>query len=99
MEKEIVFTKRFLKNVDRVTDYLLEEWNAKVAYNFLEKIHSGVEIIKKNSAIGKPSKYKEGVRSILIKPYNRLYYREEKNSIIVLALIDMRSNPDKNRYK
>jgi plasmid stabilization system protein ParE len=99
MEKEIVFTKRFLKNVDKVTGYILKEWNAGTANTFLEKVHIRVEQIKRNSEIGKPSKYKEGVRSVLVKPHNRLYYRNEKKRITILALIDLRRDPAKNRYK
>lgn len=96
--KEIIITKRFRKNTDRVFDYLLSNFSPKIAQLFLDKIRERIDLISNHPAIGKPSPNHRNVRSIMVKPYNLLFYRYQDNKIIILCLFDMRSNPEKKPY-
>ena len=99
MEKEIVFSKRFLRHIDKLTEYLLKEWNERVVLEMFSKLDKRINDIRKNPSLGQPSVKFTGVRSLLVKPYQRIYYREKKNVITILALIDNRKNHQKNPYK
>lgn len=97
MDKKIVLTIRFRKNFDARIEYLVEKWSSASAFRFIEKVYEKIEAIKKNPSIGEPSVQIKNVRSLPLKPYNRIYYREEKAAIYILALIDSRRKF--NRYK
>lgn len=90
MEKKIVVSKRFRKNTLALYDYLIKEHSAKTAYHFLDKLQRRVEFISQHPHIGKPSQKKANIRSILLLPYNRIYYRTVENTIELLCLFDMR---------
>ena len=90
MEKEIVVSKRFKKNTSIVHEYLVKEYSAKIAFNFLNKLQQRVDLIIRYPEIGKPSKLRPNVRSVTLQPHNRIYYRLKVNSIELLCLFDMR---------
>ena len=90
MEKKIVVTKRFRKNTLNVYEYLIKEYSSKIASGFLDKLQQRVELIVLYPELGKPSQKKQNVRSIILKPHNRIYYRLNKDKIELLCLFDMR---------
>ncbi|HEY6975867.1 MAG TPA: type II toxin-antitoxin system RelE/ParE family toxin [Chitinophagaceae bacterium] len=90
MEKKIVVSKRFRKNTLSVYEYLIKEYSAKAAFNFIDELQQRVELIIQYPEIGKPSQKKGNVRSVTLQPYNRIYYRLNKNRIELLCLFDMR---------
>ena len=98
MEKKIIISKRFRNNSLTVYKYLLKEFSAKTAFLFLEKIEQRIELIAKHPTIGKASKKKKDIRSILLIPHNQLFYRYRNNTIEILCLFDMRKDPKKKKY-
>jgi plasmid stabilization system protein ParE len=98
MEKKIVVTKRFRKNTQNIYHYILKEFSANVAFNFLDKIEDRVNLIFTHPTIGKPSAKKENIRSILLTPHNQIFYRFKNNIIELLCIFDMRKNPLKKPY-
>ncbi|MFM9839325.1 MAG: type II toxin-antitoxin system RelE/ParE family toxin [Cyclobacteriaceae bacterium] len=96
--KEIILTKRFRKHADRVYDYLLTNFSSKTALEFLDKINERIELISKHPTIGKTSGDHRNVRSIIINPYNLLFYRYQNDKIKILCLFDMRRNPERKPY-
>jgi hypothetical protein len=77
-------------NTLKVYEYLIKEYSAKTAFNFLDKLQQRVELIIQYPEIGKPSQKKEHVRSVTLQPHNRIHYRLNKNRIELLCLFDMR---------
>jgi plasmid stabilization system protein ParE len=98
MEKKIILTKRFRKNSLHIYEYLLENFSAKTAYLFLERLEERIDFIVKHPESGKRSLKKNNVRSILLTPHNHIFYRCNIDSIEILCLFDMRKNPKKNKY-
>ncbi len=98
MEKRIIITKRFHKNAFHTYKYLLKEFSAKTAYEFLEHLEERIDFIAKNPDAGKPSLKKKNIRSVIFTPHKRIFYRYANDSIAVLCLFDMRKDPGKNRY-
>jgi hypothetical protein len=90
MEKKIVVSKRFRKNTLNVYDHLLNQYSSKIAFEFLDKLQQRVELIIQYPEIGKPSQKKADIRSVMLQPHNRIYYRIKNNSIELLCLFDMR---------
>jgi hypothetical protein len=70
MEKKIVVSKRFRKNTRKTHDYLMKEYSAKIAFNFLDKLQQRVELIFQYPEIGKPSLKKANIRSVTLQPHS-----------------------------
>ncbi len=92
MEKKIVVTKRFRKNTLKVYDYLLKEHSAKIAFKFLDNLQQRIELIIQYPEIGKRSQKKPNIRSIILQPHNKFFYRIKNNTLQLLCLFDMRKN-------
>ena len=73
MEKKIILTKRFRKNSLHIYEYLLENFSAKTAYLFLERLEERIDFIVKHPESGKRSLKKNNVRSILLTPHNHIF--------------------------
>jgi plasmid stabilization system protein ParE len=91
-------TKTFLKKVVALNSWLEAEWGNKVAIDFQEKLELIVSIIAQQPGAGSVAKKNETVRKILVTKHNRLYYRISNDTIELLALIDTRQNPKKNKF-
>jgi hypothetical protein len=98
MEEKIIISGRFRNNTLRVYQYLLKEFSAKIAFNFLDRLEKRIEFITKNPTVSKLSAKRKDVRSILFTPHNQLFYRYKNNIIEILCLFDMRKNPKKKPY-
>ncbi len=91
MAYEIIINKRFTNKLLRVLDYLEQEWNPKVANEFLDKVYVRIYTLQSNPFIGPPTGILN-VRSILITKQNRMFYRVDGNKVIILNLYDTRSD-------
>lgn len=98
MAYKIVVTKTFSKNVLTVYNYLQSEWHQKIADEFIVILLKHIQGISNTPGIGSPAK-KTAVRKLLVTPHNKLYYRINSQSIVLLTLFDTRKHPNKNRYE
>lgn len=94
MEKKAVVTKRFQRNTLNTYTWLLETFSAAVAFNFINKLQQRVELIIQNPEIGKPSQKTKTIRSLILHPHNKIYYRVTANTIELLCLFDMRKKKE-----
>lgn len=97
MENQIIYKKRFLNKLDKLLTFVEKEWNITVGNEFLDKLEEKIQIIKSHPTIGGITSIKN-TRSILITNHNKVYYRIEKNKIVVLNMIDTRKDPKKNPF-
>jgi len=97
MAYKAIYKKRFINKLDKLLDYLHEEWSVDVANNFIIILRSRIDSLKQNPHIGS-STYLKNTRTILITKHNRLYYRIENDKLIILNLIGTRRNPANNPF-
>jgi plasmid stabilization system protein ParE len=95
MAFEIVFKKRFIKKLIKVQTYLEQEWGDKVARTFLLKVDRRIKMLKQYPYLGVSSEKVPGLRGLLITKHNILFYKVERNRIIILNLYDTRSGAEK----
>ncbi len=98
MERQVIFSLRFEKNIDRLYEYLLEEFSSKAAYRFLKKLYDKIDIIARYPDIGSPSLKMRNVRSVILRPYNKIYYRLEGGTIELPCINDMRRDNSHSLY-
>lgn len=89
MAYKIIYKKRFLNKLQSLLVYLEKDWGSKTANEFLSIIDSRIDALREYPHIGAPVG-KEDIRALHITKHNRLFYRIDKNSIILLNLYDTR---------
>ena len=66
MEKKIIVSKRFRNDTLRVYQYLLKEFPAATASDFLDRLEKRINFIADNPETGKLSAKRENIRSISV---------------------------------
>lgn len=64
-------------------DYLEAEWSEKVAYNFIEKVNTTVELLKNDNVLFIKTNFKS-IYKIVITKHISLYYRIENTNLELL---------------
>lgn len=59
MRKKVVISKTAERKLQKLFDYLIAEWSAKVKSDFVEKLDSSIEVIRNQPEIQKSEKLKE----------------------------------------
>ena len=96
---QIIAKKRFLKSFKKITSYLKKEWGKSVAEEFKKIVSNKLDLIASQPNIGANTAIKN-TKSVLVGKghQNKIYYRVEKNKLIIINLIDIRKNTKQNRY-
>jgi plasmid stabilization system protein ParE len=94
---KIIFKKRFTNNLLNVLAYLEKEWGIKVADEFLDKINSALILLKSHPYTGAPST-RVNVRGLLITKHNRLFYRVQNNTIVIISLLTHGEKITRNEF-
>jgi plasmid stabilization system protein ParE len=99
MALKIVTKKRFIAAMKKVTGFLKQEWNISVAEDFVNLINKKITLLASQPNIGTTTPV-DNTRSVLVGKghQNKIYYRVEKNKLIIINLKDVRKNPKQNRY-
>ncbi len=95
MSRLVIITKTAEKNLEKLFEYLLENWSQKVKSDFIKKLDKSLNTIKTNPEIFPESEKKEGLHKCVITKQTTLYYRFDSNKIIIVTVFDSRSNPNK----
>ncbi len=98
MALRIITKKRYDNKIKNLLGYLLLNWNDSVAENVILKLDHTIQLLSKQEKIGSKVNGLKNTRTILITKHNRLYYRIEKDKLIIINLMDTRRNPAKNPF-
>lgn len=93
MAKTIVWTKRANSKFNSIIQYLESEWSRTAVKSFVQRTYSVIELLAEHPQMGTIENQEKAIRGFLITKHNRLFYRENKNEIILLNFFDSRSKP------
>lgn len=95
---KILWTDNALFELQETYDYLETNWTERELRNLSTELEKTLSLISKSPKLFQKSEQK-GVRKVIVKKYNTLYYREIKKTKIVeiLSFFSNRQNP--NRLK
>lgn len=99
MAKKIIWSKSAAEDFNRLVNYLQEDWGDTVTTRFTTKFFSLLNMLSQWPAVGRIQVKKEKIRGLMVSRYNKLFYRIEKDKIILLKIFDMRRNPNKLKFK
>lgn len=97
MALKIIRTAIALEVYKRVTDYLVEEWLARISEKFSDNFQARLETLSNYPFLGIASTKDLSLRSISVSKHNRFYYRATSSSIEV-RLFYTRQNPEESDY-
>ena len=89
----IEWTEHALTDLSELYDYLEENWTEREMINLSNEIEKIIRLISKNPELFQGSKYKKGVRRVVILKYNSLYYRIVQETVEILSFFSNRKNP------
>ena len=95
MAHQVEWTKRAQTTFNKTVDYLQKEFGDKSAEKFIQKIDRYVDLIAGNPQFGKVEEVEKYIRGILVSNYSYIFYRIEKEKVIVLKFFDGRQDPKK----
>lgn len=94
----VVWTVEFARDLDNQLDYLEEQGAATAIKKLLKKIDEESGRIAKCPGFGLTSTKVENVYSVRILKYHRMYYQIHGDTLVLIALLDLRRDPTKNPY-
>jgi plasmid stabilization system protein ParE len=92
----IIWSLRAVVNLKRILTYLQEEWTEREIKYFSTRLNTLLTLIEQRPKSFPPAKRKN-IRRAVITKHNTLYYKIEKNSILLIAIIDNRQDPKKTK--
>ncbi|MCB4800329.1 MULTISPECIES: type II toxin-antitoxin system RelE/ParE family toxin [Flavobacteriaceae] len=95
MSRKVVISKTAERKLEKLFEYLIEEWSLKVKKDFVEKLDSSIEIIKNQPEIFPESKKGKSLRKCVVTKQTTIYYRYNSKRINIVTLFDTRQDPNK----
>ena len=90
----IIWTKTATTDYWQNIDYLVKDWDEKIATDFIEKVEQVIYLISCNPNTFPKTNYKN-IRYICIVPQITLYYQFKNDSIYLIRFWNNFQNPDK----
>ena len=99
MPKQIVWAPLAETDLAAILEYLDENWDSKVATNFIDLTEEIINQISIN-----PKQYpivykKRRIRKCVITKHNSLFYRDSQSQIEILRIYDTRQDPNTLIFK
>lgn len=88
---EVVWSEESLRDYFKIIDYLISEWNSKIAVEFDFKLNQLVENIQTFNQIC-PKSSLLNYHKCKIDNHNSLIYEILSDKLFIVAIIDSRSN-------
>jgi plasmid stabilization system protein ParE len=95
----LFWSKLATDDLESVFQYLLSEWNARVAENFLNLVDEVVVHISLRPQMYPLINKSLGVRKCVVTKHNSLYYRVLESYIEIARLFDNRQDPQRLKFK
>lgn len=95
MSRKVIITKTAEKKLNKLFDYLSENWSEKVKKEFIKKLDHNLEIIKNYPEIFPKSDAKPGLHRAVITKQTTIFYRFNSSEIKLVTVFDSRQHPNK----
>lgn len=95
MALKVVWAKRSENEFENIIDYLFENWGESSAKFFVIKVNNLIELLSVFPNLGVLEIKAKNVRSYTLVKQINVFYKVEKDRIIILNFFDNRQNPDK----
>lgn len=94
---KVRFSRLAVYKLERLSEYLIEEWSEQSNYKFLKRLDSKIKVVQKNPELFPQSQLEPELRKCVVTKQTSLLYEIQTDSIFILTLIDTRQ--DQKRMK
>jgi plasmid stabilization system protein ParE len=92
---ELFWSNRALDDLQRIIDYLTENWTPKEVKNFAKRLDRRLILITINPRLFPATKKRKNVRRSVLSRQTVIYYKTTKDTVTVIALFYPRQHPSK----
>ena len=92
---EIIWSTEAKNNLNSIVEYLEAKWTIKEISKFLSLLNHTLELLSQKPLLFQNSKKFKNIRKAVITSQISLFYKVNKNSIMIVSLFDNRQHPDK----
>ncbi|MFD0765230.1 type II toxin-antitoxin system RelE/ParE family toxin [Mucilaginibacter lutimaris] len=93
---KIVLSKRADKDFDNIINYIKEEFGSQPAIKFKNLIINFLSLLQSFPEIGSHEVTEKQIRAFVAHKRLKIFYRIDKDRVIILRLFDTRQHPDKH---
>ncbi|MFC4632406.1 type II toxin-antitoxin system RelE/ParE family toxin [Dokdonia ponticola] len=97
MKRKVKISKTTEKKLEKLFDYLLQNWSQKVKTDFIKKLDKSVDLITSTPEIFPESEKQVGLHKCVITKQITLYYRFDAETVYLITIFDTRQHPEKLR--
>jgi len=98
MALEVFWSTRASKKFDKIINYLNNEWGDKASKTFTKKVYDFIDLLAEFPEIGAFQDKEKEIQGFVVIKQITVYYRVDKNKLILLNFFDNRQNPKKKRF-
>jgi len=91
------FSRLSVLKLEKLLEYLKEEWSEETKKKFLKSLNAKVESIKKNPKAFPSSILESNLRKCVVTKHTIILYEIQDDSIFIMNLNDSRQDPEKIR--
>ena len=95
--RKIVLSKRASNRLDKLLEYLEQEWSLKVKDDFIKKLDKSLNQIQKFPGSCPKTDFVKGLHMLVATKQTSVFYRFDSKTIKVVTIFDNRMDPDKLR--
>jgi len=95
MERKVVISKIAERKIEKLFDYLIENWSFKVKSDFVKKLDKNISLIRSQPEIFPHSHKYPNLRKCVVTRQTTLFFKFTDKEIRILTIFDTRQNPDK----
>ncbi|CAN5165380.1 hypothetical protein BH23BAC2_BH23BAC2_27260 [soil metagenome] len=95
MERKVVVSKIAERKLEKLFNYLLENWSVKIKTDFIKKLDKNISLIKSHPESFPKSEKDPNLRKCVVTSQTTLFFKFNDNEIRILTIFDNRQNPDK----
>jgi len=92
---KLFWSDRALEDLQKIIDYLTENWSQKEIKTFVQKLDKRLLLILMNPLLFPSTKRRKSVRRSVLTPQTVIYYQIKENSVSIVTLFDSRQSPRK----
>lgn len=85
-------------DLQRVIEFLEERWSIEFSIRFIDRYYQKLDLIESMPGVGFLSRKDPKIRKVKVDRHNVICYEIRDSEIIILRILDTRSNPDSNPY-
>ena len=98
MVVKVRYTKRALRQLHEIIEYLQDNHSLQAAINFHAEISKRISQLKNHTGLGRKSGKAKTVRFVPVGKNRRMFYRVIGTTLRIVGFFDTRQHPDKSLF-